>query len=129
MSFAQQFERIFLPRFERRARELQDIMKSEAPSKSGALRDAITIERRGLADYRVGVDSSKLASDPRNVSGVDYSGWVVTGHKAYTIRPVRRKALRWVDDSGVHFAKYVRIPASSGNNFVARAKRRVPKIR
>lgn len=131
MSLAQQFERLFLPKFERYADEAEKVLKQEVPvGETGALRDSITKERKSFGNYRVGVDGAKLASDNRNPSQFDYSPVVVNGHGGYTIRPVRAKALRWVGKDGrVHFAQRVYIPPASGNDFVARAQRRVPKFK
>lgn len=131
MSLARQFERIFTPKFERRVKEVERIMKAEAPKgETGALRDAIRIQRVSFGRCIVGVDSAVLATDPRNASNRDYSQWVVNGHGAYVIRPVRARALRWVGKDGqVHYARYVRIPAAKGNDFVSRAKARVPKFK
>lgn len=131
MSLASQFERIFAPKFERRAKEFEEALKAEAPvGETGALRDSITSERKSLFNWRVGVDSAKLAGDPRNPSKRDYSVWVVFGHSGYTIRPVRARVLRWIGKDGqVHYAKYVYVPASKGNNFPARARHKVPSLK
>lgn len=131
MSLVRQFERMFTPRFERYVDEAESILRQEAPvGETGALRDSITKERKSFSRYRVGVDSSKLATDNRNASQFDYSPVVVNGHRGYTVKPVRAKALRWVGKDGkVHFAQRVYIPPASGNDFVARTLKRIPKFK
>lgn len=55
-----------------------------------------------------------------------YAAAVHNGNKAYTVRPRRRKALRWVTKSGeVVFAKSARIPARRGRPWLARALQEV----
>ncbi|GCF92500.1 hypothetical protein NRIC_03910 [Enterococcus florum] len=110
--------------------KMVDILKQEVHVKSGATRDAITKEKKGKAHFLAGVDVSKLKADPRNIGGVDYSVFYHDGHAAYTIRPRKAKALRWLGKDGkVHFAKSVRIPASAGDPFVARAVARRPNLK
>lgn len=129
MSLADQFQTVFEPRFRLFANRAQKILISEAPSNTGALHDAIKVERVSWFRYRVGVDSSQLASDPRNPSGRDYSEFIISGHSGFTIRPVKAKALRWVGKDGkVHFAAYVHMPPRKPNNFVARARARLPRL-
>lgn len=56
----------------------------------------------------------------------EYAAAVHNGNKAYTVRPRRRKALRWVSKSGeVVFAKSARIPARRGRPWLARALQEV----
>ena len=114
---------------EQYADKMEKILKEECHVKSGALRDSITIEKKGEGDYLVGVDTGRLQSDPRNIGGIDYSRFYHDGHGSYIIRPKSAKALRWVgSDGAVHFAKSVRIPASAGDPFVKRAVAKRPKI-
>ena len=114
---------------EKYARKMEEILKSEAHVDTGALQSSITTEKKGEGDFLVGVDAAKLAGDPRNKTGIDYSVFYHDGHGAYTVRAKNAKALRWVGKDGkVHFAKSVRIPASAGDPFVKRAVARRPKI-
>ena len=56
----------------------------------------------------------------------DYARAVHNGNKAYTIRPKRRKALRWVSKGGdVVFAKSARHPARRGRPWLLRALQEV----
>ncbi|MGL4695181.1 hypothetical protein [Enterococcus larvae] len=110
--------------------EVKEILKEEVHVSSGALQDSITKEKKGEGHYLVGVDAAKLKSDPRNIGRFDYSIPYHDGHKAYTIRPKKAKALRWIGKDGqVRYAKYVRIPASAGDPFVKRAVLRRPKLK
>lgn len=54
-----------------------------------------------------------------------YAAAVHNGTKAYTIRPKRKKALRFVIDGEVVFAKSVRMPARRGRPWLTRALREV----
>lgn len=129
MSLSSQFENAFGTRFRVLANAAEKIMKSEAPHDTGALSDAIKVERLSWFRYRVGVDSSQLANDGRNASGQDYSPFVINGHRGYHIYPVRAQALRWVGKDGrVHYAKHVYIPAKGPNDFVARTRARLPRL-
>ena len=111
------------------AKKMENVVKSEAHVKSGALRDSITTEKKGVGDYLVGVDAAKLKADLRNAGGIDYSPFYHDGHGAYRIVAKRAKALRWVGSDGqVHFAKSVNIPASAGDPFIERAVARRPKL-
>lgn len=111
------------------AKKVKQLLKEEVHVKSGALRDSIEDEKKGPGHHLIGVDAAKLASDPRNVSGMDYSVPYHDGHRAYTIRSKNAKALRWIGKDGkVHFAKSVRIPASAGDPFIERAVKRRPKL-
>lgn len=111
------------------ADKMKEIMKREAHVKTGALRDSIDVEKKDKGHYLVGVDVAKLKADPRNIGGIDYSGYYHDGHGPYKIVAKRAKALRWVGKDGkVHFAKSVQIPASAGDPFVERAVERRPKL-
>lgn len=51
-----------------------------------------------------------------------YAAAVHNGNRAYVVRPVRRKALRWVSKGGdVVFARSARIPARRGRPWLYRA--------
>jgi len=111
------------------AKTMKTIAQEEVHVKSGALRESISDEKKEIGHYRVGVDSARLKTDPRNAGGIDYSVFYHGGHKAYTIRARNAKALRWIGSDGkVHFAKSVRIPASAGDPFIERAVARRPRI-
>ncbi len=47
-----------------------------------------------------------------------YGAYVHQGHKAFTLVPRYKKALRWVDGSEFAFAKRVRIPETKGDPFL-----------
>lgn len=126
-------EKILLDRLGKRignyAYKFEKILREEVHSNSGALRDGIKTEKKGTGDYLVGVDPQILKADPRNAGGIDYSEFYYFGHKAYTIYPKTAKALSWIGKDGVRrFAKYVKIPASAGDDFIGRAMKRRPKI-
>lgn len=111
------------------AESMKRIVKEEAHVKTGALRDSISIEKKGECEYLVGVDAGKLKSDPRNIGGIDYSVPYHDGHRAYKIVAKKAKALRWVGKDGrVHYAKSVQIPASTGDPFIERAVKRRPRL-
>lgn len=111
------------------AKEIQKLQKEEVHVKSGATRDAISVEKISEGHYKVGVDVAKLKSDPRNIGGLDYSLPYYYGHKGYTIKPVKAKALRWTDSNGnTRFAKFVKIPPHPGDPFILRAYKRRPKL-
>lgn len=111
------------------AKKMENIVREEAHIKTGALKDSISTEKKGEGDYLVGVDAAKLKADPRNIGGIDYSGYYHDGHGAYRIVAKKAKALRWVGSDGkVHFAKSVNIPASAGDPFIERAVARRPKL-
>lgn len=54
-------------------------------------------------------------------NAAEYAEAVHNGTQAYTVVPVKRKALRFVVDGQVVFAKRVRIPARRGRPFLYRA--------
>lgn len=111
------------------AKQMQKIVKDEAHVKSGALRDSVSVEKKGEGNYLVGVDADKLKADPRNAGGTDYSVPYHDGHRTYIIRAKNKKALRWGGNDGeVHYAKSVTIPASAGDPFIERAVLKRPKV-
>jgi len=72
----------------------------------------------------------RMAVRPQQVYGelfndADYAAAVHNGHKAYTIRPRKKKALKFVIDGEVVFARKVRMPATKGRPFLATAVREV----
>lgn len=72
-----------------------------------------------------------LKTGPTQVTGevfndTSYAAAVHNGTRAYVVRPVRRKALRWVSKGGdVVFAKSARIPARRGRPWLTRALQEV----
>lgn len=119
-------EKLFQQKFDEFVKDAVKITKSEAHVKSGALRDSITSQSQGKFKALVGVNGAVLAADPRNAGRIDYSWYYWKGHKAYTIRPVRAKALHWIDENGNDvFAKVVRMPAHPGDDFIGRAVKRL----
>lgn len=114
--------------FDDKVLEAEQILRSEVPVKTGALRDSITHKKTGKFSAVVGVDGDALRSHPSTIGGIDYSPYVWKGiSKGYDIVPVRAKALRWVDDKGVHYAKRVHINPRPGNPFIERTIKRLSK--
>lgn len=111
------------------SKEMESITRNEAHIRTGALRDSISLEKKAMYKYTVGVDSGKLIADKRNLTGTDYSIPYHDGHIGYRIVPRRAKVLHWIDENGNdRFAKYVDIPASSGDKFIKRAVDNRPKL-
>lgn len=105
-------------------------MKNQIHVDTGVLRDSIKNEKKSEDKRVVRIDGAKVASDPRNKTKMDYSWYYYKGHGAYTVVPKRAKALRWIGKDGeVHFAKKVRIPASSGDDFIGRTLDNLPKLK
>lgn len=84
--------------------EVVDVMKSEAPERTGALRESIAADRIKTTLYFVGPN-------------VDYAKYVENGRGE--VRPVKKKALHWFDGGDV-FA--MRSRAVKPNPFVKRTK-------
>lgn len=104
-------------------------LRHQAHRDTGALQASITRKKIDRYNWKVGVDASKLKSDPRNRSNFDYSMSYWKGHGAYRVTAKNKKALHWVDKNGNdRFAKWVDIPASSGDPFVERAIENRPKF-
>lgn len=128
MSLAKSFKQNFDSEMKTYAQRIEQTMKNEVHVKTGALRDSITTEKKG-SSYLVGVDASSLMSDSRNVSGYDYSAVYYYGHsRGFTIRSKSGKPLRWVDDTGVHYAYSVYHPPTTGDKFVDRTVANRPRF-
>ena len=84
-----------------------EAMRDEAPSKTGALRRSIKASKEGEWSYFIGTD-------------IEHAKYVEYGRGE--VRPVRKKALHWVDGGDV-FA--MRSKAVAPNDFVGRAKARI----
>lgn len=115
-------------KIEKFSHDTEKVMRNEVHVKTGALRDSIETKKVSKYEWFVGVNGDKLASDARNVSKQDYAAAYLNGHRAFTIYPKYKKALRWEDENGVHFAKYVKIPATNGDPFIKRTLSNLPKI-
>jgi hypothetical protein len=82
-------------------------------------------------DARAGcpVKSGKLLESIKHVGnkvsvggiGLEYWFYVEYGTLPHFIRPVHAKALRWEDDTGVHYAKLVWHPGTQATNFMRNA--------
>jgi len=76
-------------------------------------------------------NNMRVMRQPRRVIGevfndTVYAAAVHNGTRAHTVRPVRRKALRWTTKAGdVVFAKSARIPARRGRPWIFRALQEV----
>lgn len=100
--------------------------------------DALATDVQMAARRRVGFHTGRLHNSIRKqrrnhptrpavavVAGLGrytpYLGYHMSGTGPHEIRPRRRKALRWVDGTGVHFATRVRHPGTPANPFLTDA--------
>lgn len=74
---------------------------------------------RAANQMRVGVQGLKVQGEVFNDTA--YAAPVHDGSKAYVVRPRRKKALRFVIDGEVVFARSARIPARRGRPWIYRA--------
>lgn len=101
-----------------RAKEAQKIMKDVINKKTGALSDAVEIDKKGDADYLVGINEHKLINDPRNAGNVNYVPYYYYGSKPHIIRAKNGKALHWQVNGKDYYAKLVRHPGNKPHNFI-----------
>lgn len=129
-NLAKNFKKNFDKKWDNYKDRMKQVIKDEAPRKSGALVDSITDEDVGQWDTLIGVDVSKLTSDARNAGGYDYSTVVYYGNRrGYRIYSKTGKILRWIGADGtVHFAYSVYHPPSSPNKFIDRAVQNRPRF-
>lgn len=73
--------------------------------------------------FRVRREASRVVGEVFNNTA--YARAVHDGSKAHTIRPKRRKALRFVIGGEVVFARSVRMPARRGRPWIARALKEI----
>jgi hypothetical protein len=76
-----------------------------APVDTGRLSTTIVSYRHGERTWRV------HARAP-------YAAWVELGTLPHTIRPVNARALRWINESGIHFASIVHHPGTRAQPFL-----------
>ena len=103
---------------EERAKEAQKIMKGVINRKTGALSDAVEIERKDIDSYLVGINETKLVNDERNAGNVNYVKFYYYGSKPHTIRAKNGKALHWRLNGKDYYAKSVKHPGSKPHNFI-----------
>ncbi|MFB8449000.1 hypothetical protein ACFC3Z_07890 [Enterococcus thailandicus] len=103
---------------EQRAKEAQKIMKDVINKKTGALSDAVEIEKIGEASYLVGINEGKLIADERNAGHVNYVEPYYYGSKPHIIRAKNGKALHWRVNGQDYYAKLVRHPGNKPHNFI-----------
>lgn len=97
--------------FSRALRDLaygtQRIMQETSPVRTGRLRQSIRVEKIGPLEYFIGPT-------------VEYAIYVKKGTRPHEIRPRRARALRFVINGKVVFAKKVEHPGTKPNPFVKR---------
>lgn len=104
------------------AKKLQRNMSTEIHVQSGALKDSLDSQRAKVSKYRVGVNTSRLISDPRNMYGTDYSPYYYFGSKPHTIRAKNGGKLRFLGANGKYvYRSQVRHPGYEGDDFIKRA--------
>lgn len=103
---------------EQRAKEAQKIMKDVINKQTGALSDAVEIEKIGEASYLVGINEGKLIADERNAGHVNYVEPYYYGSKPHIIRAKNGGMLRFVKDGKVIYRKVVRHPGNKPHNFI-----------
>lgn len=103
---------------EKRAKEAERIMKNVINKKTGALSDAVEIEKVSDSSYLVGINENKLVNDPRNAGNVNYVPYYYYGSKPHIIRAKNGGMLRFVRDGKVVYRKFVRHPGNKPHNFI-----------
>lgn len=103
---------------EKRAKAAQKIMKAVINKKTGALSDAVDIEKIGDGNYLVGINEEKLINDERNAGHVNYVKYYYYGSKPHTIRAKNGKVLHWKLNGKDYFAKSVKHPGNKPHNFI-----------
>lgn len=103
---------------EKRAKECQTIMKSVIHKKTGALADAVDIEKVSDGNYLVGINEGKLINDERNAGHVNYVKYYYYGCKPHTIRAKNGRVLHWRLNGKEYYAKSVKHPGSKPHNFI-----------
>ena len=103
---------------EERAKEAKSIMKEVINKKTGALSDAVEIERKDVDSYLVGIDENKLVNDERNAGNVNYVKFYYYGAKPHTIRAKNGGVLHWRLNGKDYYAKSVKHPGSRPHNFI-----------
>lgn len=103
---------------EKRAKEAERIMKQVINKKTGALSDAVEIDKIGDANYLVGINEGKLVADERNAGHQNYVAPYYYGSKPHIIRAKNGKALHWVVNGKDYYAKLVRHPGNKPHNFI-----------
>lgn len=102
---------------EKRAKEAESIMKNVINKKTGALSDAVEIEKVSDGSFLVGINENKLKNDPRNAGNVNYTPFYYYGSKPHIIRE-KGKMLRFVLNGKVVIRPYVKHPGNKPHNFI-----------
>jgi hypothetical protein len=92
--------------------KVRDALKAETPVRTGRMRGSERYSRTTAGE------TTRLEF----TANTPYAGYVINGTRPHEIRPVAARALRWIDASGVHFAKVVHHPGTKPNNFPDRVK-------
>lgn len=109
-----------------KAKEIQTTMHAVIDKDTGALADAVELQKVSNDHYLIGINQQKLASDPRNKGGIDYAGYYYNGSKAYTIRSKNGKTLSWVGKDGKrYFAKVVHHPGNKPHDFIGETLKQI----
>lgn len=96
---------------------IQELIRQNAPVRTGALRDSITIERVSTDTVLVGPT-------------VPYAPFVEFGVVAHEIVPVKAQALRFQIDGETVFAKRVLHPGFEGRHFIKQSSEEaIPRLR
>ncbi|WDA70082.1 hypothetical protein [Lactococcus lactis] len=103
---------------EKRAKEAQSIMKDVINKKTGALSDAVDIDKISDGNYLVGINENKLINDERNAGNVNYVKFYYYGAKPHTIRAKNGDVLHWRLNGKDYYAKSVKHPGSKPHNFI-----------
>lgn len=103
---------------EKRAKEAQSIMKDVINKKTGALSDAVDIDKISDGNYLVGINENKLINDERNAGNVNYVKFYYYGAKPHTIRAKNGGVLHWKLNGKDYYAKSVKHPGSKPHNFI-----------
>jgi len=83
-------------------------LRFNAPVKTGALRDSVTVTVMGL----------KAVVRPT----AEYAGYVERGTRAHIIRVRNRRALHWREGSQSRFAKSVNHPGAKAHEYIRQTK-------
>jgi hypothetical protein len=99
--------------------DVHDDMRALVPVDTGELRDAIYHEVRV---FRASVRGEV------GTRGAQHAVVVEFGSQPHTIRPRRGRVLRWVDETGEHFARVVHHPGTRPSGFFRASWARAPGI-
>lgn len=118
-----EWENIIEISMEKLAEEVVETEKKNVPVVTGNGRDSITKEKRKKFTWRIGHDKEKTMTKDGKHSYMDIVFYGIK--KGYTIKPKKAKALRFVIDGEVIFAKSVYIPPRKGNDFIGKTVKKL----